>query len=117
MTTPTEAAVMRTVMLLAEPEVEVTAEERNQAFSDHCTNTKIVKRKITGPLAQEIVKRVGSLEKDVFISELEATMETSKDHFDELVVSVGSHKFDFGTYNGGGNKDENFTALLTWVKQ
>lgn len=105
----------RQEMLLTQPEVEVSEEEFNSNFSVLCEDEKLVKREVSGRLADEIRTRFGVKDKTpVFISELEGDAQIGDEtweHFTELVIECGDRKMDFDRYS----EDNNFAAMLLWL--
>lgn len=107
----------REELLLTQPEVEVTEIEIASNFSIHCTGESLVKREISGILADDIRKRFGVTDTTpVFISELEADAQIGDEeweHFHELLIECGDHKMDFETLS----ESNNFAQMLTWLEQ
>lgn len=107
----------REELLLTQPEVEVTEAEIASNFSIHCTGESLVKREVSGRLADDIRNRFGVTDATpVFISELEADAQIGDEtweHFKELVIECGEHKMDFETHSNS----RNFAQMLTWLEQ
>lgn len=107
----------RQELLLTQPEVEVSEQEFNSYFSIHCEDEQLVKRAVSGLLADDIRKRFGVTDQaPVFISELEADAQIGDEtweHFRELLIECGDHKMDFETVS----EESNFAAMLKWLDE
>jgi hypothetical protein len=107
----------RKELLLSQPEVEVSEDEFDNAFSVHCKNEELVKREVEGKLAEDIRKRFGAEpEAKVFITELEADVKIGDetwDHFKELVIECDGNKIDFENHMFTNA----FVQMLNWLKE
>lgn len=107
----------RQELLLTQPEIEISEEEFNNHFSIHCEDEKLVKREVSGRLADDVRKRFGIADQTpVFITELEADAQIGDEtweHFRELLIECGDHKMDFETYS----EESNFAAMLKWLDE
>lgn len=112
---PNSGMKERQELLLMQPEVEVSETEFNSYFSIHCEDEQLVKREVSGRLADDIRKRFGVTDQaPVFISELEAEAQIGDEtweHFRELLIECGDHKMDFET----ASEESNFAAMLKWL--
>lgn len=109
--------VERAVFLVNEPEVELSEAELKLIDSPLLEDVVIIRRQITGRLAEDIRKRLRLTNNEgVFISELAGVAQTGDEtweNFQELVVEAGPHRMDFETFSLGNN----FSAMLDWLVQ
>lgn len=112
-----DSDVLRTDLLLTQPEVEVPDSEMSKYFSSRCTDEVIVKREVSGMLADDVRKRFGvTSTTPVFISEAEADAligDETMEHFHTLLIECGDHSVDFESWSEGNC----FTEMLAWLDE
>lgn len=107
----------RQELLLTQPEVEVPDSEMSKYFSSRCTDEVIVKREVSGRLADDVRKRFGVKDNTpVFISESQANAQIGDEtweHFHSLLIECGDQSYDFESWSEGNC----FTEMLVWIDQ